>query len=448
MSAEEISPREMTELLPAGSEQALPAQQTLSLRSNFAWAMTGNTVFAACQWGMIVALAKFGSAFMVGQFSLGLAIVTPVFMLSNLDLRAVQATDAVREYHFAEYLRLRLTLTFVAFAVIAAIVWFGTYERVTAGVILAVAMAKAIETVSDIHYGVFQLNNRLDQTGRSMILRGALAVAALSGGLYVTHNIVWACLWVALVWLASLLLFDVRRGRRLVARTETPSAAPRDAWWRQVRLAWLAAPMGAVTTIASINLHMPRYFIHARMGEHQLGIFSALAYATVALTLIGDSLGNSAIPRLSALYASGERSEYRRLIIRMLVVGTAIGLFGLATAWGFGARLIAIFYSAEYAAYSGVFTLLVAAAAIHFAASMLTSAITSARSFAIQTPLYLLVAGSIALGCARWTPTLGLTGAALGVVCGAVMRLLLAAIILHFLLVPEGRPDLQLAGDV
>jgi O-antigen/teichoic acid export membrane protein len=448
MSAEEISPRAMTDLMPAGSVQALPARQALSLRSNFAWAMTGNTVFAACQWGMIVALAKFGNAFMIGQFSLGLAIVTPVFMLSNLDLRAIQATDALREYHFAEYLRLRLTLTVVAFVVIAAIVWFGKYERRTAGVVLAVAITKAIETVSDIHYGVFQLNNRLDQTGRSMILRGALALTALGGGLYMTHNVVWACLWVALVWLVSLLLFDARRGSKLVARTETPSAAPPDAWWRLLRLAWLAAPMGAVTTIASINLHMPRYFIHSRMGEHQLGIFSALAYATVSLTLIGDSLGNSAIPRLSALYAEGEFGKYRSLIIRMLAVGTGIGLFGLAIAWVFGERLITIFYSAEYAAYSGVFTLLVAAAAIHFAASMLTSAITSARSFAIQTPLYLLVAASTALGCARWTPTLGLTGAALGVVCGAVMRLLLAAIILHFLLVPESRPDLQLAGDV
>jgi O-antigen/teichoic acid export membrane protein len=448
MSAEEISPREMTDLMPAGSEQALPGRQALSLRSNFAWAMTGNTVFAACQWGMIVALAKFGSAFMVGQFSLGLAIVTPVFMLSNLDLRAVQATDAIREYRFAEYLRLRLTLTLVAFAVIAAIVWFGKYERVTAGVIVAVAIAKAIETVSDIHYGVFQLNNRLDQTGRSMIIRGGLAVAALSVGLYVTHSVVWACLWVAVAWLGALLLFDVRRGRKLVAKTEMSSAPPRDTRRRLARLAWLAAPMGAVTTIATINLHMPRYFIHARMGEHQLGIFSALAYATVSLTLIGDSLGNSAIPRLSALYAGGELAKYRRLILRMLAVGTGIGLFGLAIAWGFGARLIAIFYSPEYAAYSGVFTLLVAAAAIHFSAAMLTSAITSARSFAIQTPLYLLVAGSTALGCARWTPTLGLTGAALGVVCGAVMRLLLAAIIVHFLLLPEGRPDLQLAGDV
>ena len=86
-------------------------------------------------------------------------------------------------------------------------------------VILAVALAKGIETLSDIHYGLFQLNDRLDQIGRSMMLRGVLSVAALGTGLYLTRNVLWGCVGLALVWLAALLFFDVPRGRRFVARS-------------------------------------------------------------------------------------------------------------------------------------------------------------------------------------------------------------------------------------
>ena len=187
----------------------------LSLRSNFAWVLAGNVVYATCQWGMIVALAKLGSTLMVGQFSLGLAIATPVLMFTNLHLRAVQATDARRLYSFPEYLQLRSVMTLAAIAVIAAIAWFEHYERQTTIVILAVALAKGIETLSDIHYGLFQLNDRLDQTGISMMLRGALSVVALSAGLYVTRDVFWGCVGLAMVWLAVLLFFDVRRGRSL-----------------------------------------------------------------------------------------------------------------------------------------------------------------------------------------------------------------------------------------
>src|SRR5690349_18837641 len=107
----------------------------LSWRSNFAWALSGNIVYAACQWGMVVALAKLGNSFMVGQFSLGLAITTPVLMFTNLQLRAVQATDAKRQHPFGEYLGLRVMTTLVALSVIAAIAAFGGYERETALVI-------------------------------------------------------------------------------------------------------------------------------------------------------------------------------------------------------------------------------------------------------------------------------------------------------------------------
>jgi O-antigen/teichoic acid export membrane protein len=416
---------------------APPAVRPLSLRSNFAWAVSGNAVYAACQWGMIVALAKFGNTIMVGQFSLGLAVVTPVLMFSNLNLRAVQATDARREFWFSEYLRLRIVSTIAAVAAIVGIVWFGKYQSRTAAVILALAAAKAIETLSDIHYGLFQLNDRLDQTGRSMILRGILSVAALSAGLYFTKNVFWGCVWMAAVWTVVLFLFDMRHGWRLVACTEDRDQRAPQTLPRQARLLSLALPMGIVTTIASVIFHMPRYFVHSFMGEHELGIFSAIAYATGTLTIVGDSLATSAVPRLARLYADGLVPQFRALMIRLVAAGCLIGLAGVALARGAGAWFLTVFYSADYARQADIFTILMGAAALHFAASMLTSGITSARWFRVQVPLYILVAGATAWGCALWVPTLGLTGASYGVLCGAAVRVVLAGVVVLYLLLPK-----------
>ena len=87
----------------------------LSLRKNFSWTLAGNIIYAACQWGMLIILAKLGSAEMVGQFALGLAITAPIIMFADLNLRHVQATDAQEEYHFRDYLGLRLITTSLAF---------------------------------------------------------------------------------------------------------------------------------------------------------------------------------------------------------------------------------------------------------------------------------------------------------------------------------------------
>ena len=71
-----------------------------------------------------------------------------------------------------------------------------------------------------------------------------------------------------------------------------------------------------------------------------------------------------------------------------------------------------IFYGREYAAHHRTFLVLILATAIYCVACMFTSAITSARCFRIQAPIYMLVAGSNALACARWVPAAGLAGGA------------------------------------
>jgi O-antigen/teichoic acid export membrane protein len=409
----------------------------LSLRSNFAWILAGNVVYAFCQSGSIVALAKLGSSAMIGQFSLGLAIAAPVLMFTNLNLRAVQATDAQRAYSFGEYLRLRVAMTLAGLAVIAGIVSFGNYGQQTAMVILTVALAKGIETVSDIHFGLFQLNNRLDQSGKSMIIRGILSVVALGAGIYITHNVLWGCVGLVLVWLAALMLFDVRQGRHFAVGRTSRESRPDKGFARSWNLMRVALPLGIATTMAALNLNMPRYFIHSRLGEHQLGIYSAMAYATVPMILVSDSLGHSVIPRLARLYTGARLAEYRALLLRMVAIGASLGLAGLAAARFLGVRLLTIFFGREYAAHSRTFMVLILATAIYCVACMFTSAITSARSFRIQAPIYILVAASNLVACAIWVPAAGLTGGASAMVVAAAVHLVLgAAVVGYLLLVP------------
>jgi hypothetical protein len=60
-----IKPSEITRVSPGVH---LPR---LSLRLNFSWTMVGNFVYAGCQWGMLMVLAKLGTPEIVGTFALG-----------------------------------------------------------------------------------------------------------------------------------------------------------------------------------------------------------------------------------------------------------------------------------------------------------------------------------------------------------------------------------------
>ena len=67
-----------------------------SLCADFSWTFAGNAIYAGGQFAMLMLLAKLVPPELVGQYALGLAIVYPVMMLTNLQLRAVM-TSGVRQ---------------------------------------------------------------------------------------------------------------------------------------------------------------------------------------------------------------------------------------------------------------------------------------------------------------------------------------------------------------
>src|SRR5258708_26838048 len=99
----------------------------LTLRVNFLWTLSGNVVYAACQWGMVVVLAKLGTPQLVGEFALALAITAPIVIGAGVSLRSVQATDAASEYPFGDYLLARLLTTAAARGDIVGIVCVSGY---------------------------------------------------------------------------------------------------------------------------------------------------------------------------------------------------------------------------------------------------------------------------------------------------------------------------------
>src|SRR5207237_180790 len=83
---------------------------------------------------------------------------------------------------------------------------------------------------------------------------------------------------------------------------------------------------GIAMALVSFNANIPRYFIEYHLGTAQLGIFAAMAYPMVAGATVVGALGQSATPRLSQYYASGERRAFLSLLLKLVSLASALGL--------------------------------------------------------------------------------------------------------------------------
>jgi O-antigen/teichoic acid export membrane protein len=432
----------------------------LTLRRNFSWTFIGNAVYAACQWGMLVLLAKFGSPEIVGQFTLGLAVTAPVVMLTNLQLRSVQATDAKHQYLFGDYLGLRLIGTGLALLLIGGITLNSGYRWETSLVILTIGLAKGFESISDVFYGLIQQYERMDRIAISMMIKGPLSLVLLGAGLYLTGSVLWGTVGLVIAWAFVLFAYDIRSGSLLLGRegngklpiisnplassllphtlkggaTQTKTACavygsntpnplyPRWHLKTLNKLVWLSLPLGLVMMLISLNGNIPQYFIEHYWGEGELGVFAAIAYLMVAGNMVVNALGQSASPRLAKYYAAGNPRAFRSLLVKLVGIGAILGGAAILVALVAGRDILTLLYRPEYAQQKDLFVWLMVAAGLGYISSFLGYGMTAARYFRIQIPLFAAATVTAAIACLWLIPIMGSLGAAIALILAAIVQ--------------------------
>ncbi len=414
-------------------------KKTLTLRQNFSWTFVGNFVYAACQWGILMVIAKLGSPEMLGQFTLGLAVTAPVMMFTNLQLRSVQVTDIRHRYLFSDYLGLRIISTGFALILITIIIFLAGYHSQTSLVILLVGLAKAFESISDVFYGLIQQHEYMNRIAISLIFKGSLSLLLLSMGVYLSNNILWGVVGLASAWFVVLVTYDIRSGvsiLKLLENQQDTALTLQPRWHLQTlrELVWLCLPLGFVMMLISLNLNIPRYFIQIYLGERQLGIFAATAYLMMASNIVVSALGDSASPRLAKYYEVGNSVAFRALILKLVGIAVLLGGIGVLFALFCGKQILVILYSSEYAEHTNLFICLMIAAGVSYIASFLGYAMTAARYFRIQMPLFASVAIISTIVCLWLLPHLGLLAAAIAlIIAAAIQACLSVTVIIHAL---------------
>ena len=425
-------------------EAVTVARQGNSLRSNISWVLAGNLVFSVCRWGFLIALSKLGGQEMVGQLAVAIAVVAPIFMLANLQLKTLQAVDARDEYAFGDFFGLRLATTGLAYGFVILFVLFGDWRIETKLVILCFGLSKAAESFSDIVHGLLQKHERMERIGRSFMLRGVLSLIALSGLLYLTRSSVLAIAGLAFGSIVVFAWYDLKSvasmARQMssdfgndgtsVARLILPT------WrWSTIRkLVPTALPLGLLTMMLSLYNNLPSLFIEKYLGEESVGLFAAIAYFLIAESMVLSALISGITPRLAKHLAAGNQPAFARLLGKQVIVGTSICLAGVACAGLLGEELLSILYSSNYAAGGHLFVTVMWAGLVYFYSILLGYALIPLRFNYTVVGVFSIAPLGLTCGSYVWIPQYGLAGAASAMFYAALAQAICCTGIVLFIL--------------
>lgn len=413
-------------------------------KADFTWVLSGNVLYSACQWGIVVILAKLGSPEQVGEYALGLAVSAPVILFANFQLRALLASDVRDQFAFGQYLTFRLVSLGAALVAVAGVAALTEPSGRIAGITLLLGLAQTLDFVSETYYGFIQRHGRIDRLSVSLLLKGPLSLAALWCAMYITRDVVWAIVGLIAGRLFILWTWD----SRLAFAVNDYGGPSRAA--EALRLRWnassllnlfrLAFPLGVISMLVSLNTSIPRFFVEAHRGSAELGIFSAIASLLSAGSLVVSAYGQSIFLPVAQACAQGDRARFRGFVLLAGALGGVLGGAAVLLAGWFGPAILAHLFRQEYATHSDIFVRLMIAGTVMFVGSGLGYVMTAARSLRPQIPLLIASAAAAAATSAWSIPRYGLRGAADAVLAAALVQLLGSGVILM-------RIDRRLSGS-
>ncbi|MFW5444431.1 MAG: oligosaccharide flippase family protein [Methylococcaceae bacterium] len=378
-----------------------------SLKKNIGASFVGNVVYAVSQWLLLIALAKMGGERVLGVYALALAVVSPVFALGNMNLRAVQATDAKKSVSFSSYAQFRQLFSLVSILIcisIAAAIYQDKLDICLA--IVCMAFYKYFESKSDLVHGFLQQRERMNLIAHSTMVRGIGNVLIVASMYYLTGDLVQAlAVSIFKSWVVYYFV-DRRNYRRLYQEHDN-----NDQLKTKLQLFSVAWPLGIVVFANTLNLNIPRYFIAEYYGEAMVGIFASISYFIVAGSTLVNAIGQSAVPRL-AKYACSDYAAFRQLSRKMFLLITLVGMIGVLITEHLGEFILQQVYTSSIAAYSSLFVQIMWAGLAVYASTAFGCSLTALRDFKSQS-IFAIVNMLVMLASSWWLINdYGLAGAA------------------------------------
>lgn len=311
----------------------------------------GNVASAAAQWYLIWLFAQQDGAHAVGQYSTLVAVLTPIFVSTQLGLRNLFITLQTN-VRWGVYVSVRSATTLIALVITVFFLWMAR-EVVNPQFAGALLLTKVPDSIADLYSGRLLRAERLSLLGTISIV-SAVVSSLIATVLVLSFDSATIALWgSASVALTSACVLIWHGGRAPHARPNRESGwggTPSQFRLRQMKaevstLVRAGIPMSLMQGIYSLISYIPLAVVGYFGSTEDVGRYASAAYLVVFANLVGASVQTVQLPSYRRLYDGPGQSAVVRRAIRhgcMVMIGLtplvalalAIGPWLLQTVYG------------------------------------------------------------------------------------------------------------------
>ena len=366
---------------------------TQNIKKDYFWNTLGVFAQNAISPLLLIVITRINGIYDSGLFSFAFSLSIIFWAVSMWGGRTYQVSDTTKVFSNQNYVAVRLLLSVAVFIGALAFSVANGYDIVKTGLIMLLVTLKLIESIADVIYGVFQKNEKLYITGKSLTYKAFIGLAVFIAVDALINDLILSAAGLVIVNLAFLVFYDIFKIRK-VENIFFEKGSFKNALKGALRIIRICAPVFAMTILAMLSLNIPRYFIDM-YHENEIGYFGIISMPITLIVLVMSFILQPNIVRLARLHEQNNHREFNKIIGRISLITIVIGLVVLGVTYLFGIQLLELVFGVDFANYQDALLIIVFGAIINAMVAILMNALIVMRKIKVQ--FYILLLTSIAL---------------------------------------------------
>ena len=353
-------------------------------KSEIIWNTLGSFVESLLSAVLLMFCTRLNGTEIAGMFSISFATATILNAIGDFGIRIYQVTDTNRKYKFGDYLLARVFVVITMVIIGILFVNISGYTAEKLWICIALIMFKVIDNLSETYQGEFQLRNRLDLGGKSMVIRVLSSLIVFFITDVITKNVIFSCITFVLTNLTLFLLWDVRilsKFQKLEIKYDKNNI-------KEILLDCL--PLAISTGLSLYIINATKYAID-NFGDYTMQTYFNVIYMpTFVINLVSAFVIKPFLKPFGDLWNSKEYLKFIKSIsLIILILAGATICIDIACAL-LGVPVLSFIYGIDLSLYKIEMILLVISGFFYASATVMLYALSTIRKQKLTTIAYII----------------------------------------------------------
>ena len=353
-------------------------------KSEIIWNTLGSFVESLLSAVLLMFCTRLNGTEIAGMFSISFATATILNAIGDFGIRIYQVTDTNRKYKFGDYLLARVFVVITMVIIGILFVNISGYTAEKLWICIALIMFKVIDNLSETYQGEFQLRNRLDLGGKSMVIRVSSSLIVFFITDVITKNVIFSCIAFVLTNLTLFLLWDVRilsKFQKLEIKYDKNNI-------KEILLDCL--PLAISTGLSLYIINATKYAID-NFGDYTMQTYFNVIYMpTFVINLVSAFVIKPFLKPFGDLWNSKEYLKFIKSIsLIILILAGATICIDIACAL-LGVPVLSFIYGIDLSPYKMEMILLVISGFFYASATVMLYALSTIRKQKLTTIAYII----------------------------------------------------------